>query len=171
MHSLQDIMSRFNPAEDKYVSNEFQTFGIYLAEKLGDTKRKGLYIKYAKHIPRSILEVAYRFVIDSQARNKGALFMWKLKELGAFEKYPVPGKKAAPKAVKSGAAGTKSRAKAATSGAAGTKAAPKARKPGSIGTKTRKKAAPKTGKPDATPSAPPGLFDESIDTRDLYDIR
>lgn len=90
MKSIADILSKFNPKEDKYVSREFQTFGIHLAEKLGDPRKKALYIKYAKHIPRSILEEALRFVVDANARNKGALFMWKLKELQAFTKYPIP---------------------------------------------------------------------------------
>jgi len=57
-----------------------------LAEKLGEPKRKSLYIKLAKTIPRPVLEEALRFVVDSNARKKGALFMWKLKEMGAFKK-------------------------------------------------------------------------------------
>lgn len=87
MKSISDILQKFSPTEDKYVSREFQSFGVFLAEKLGDEKRKPLYIKYAKEIPRPILEQAYRFVIDSKARNKGALFMWKLRELKVFEKF------------------------------------------------------------------------------------
>jgi hypothetical protein len=90
MVTLGSILEKFNPKEDKYISREFQSFGVHLAEKLGDQRRKALYIKYAKYIPRSILEEALRFVVDSRARSKGALFMWKLKELGAFEKYPIP---------------------------------------------------------------------------------
>jgi len=86
MQSVSDILKKFNPLEDKYVSREFQSFGVHLAEKLGDTRRKSLYIKFAKTIPRPILEKALRFVVDSRARKKGALFMWKLKELGAFKK-------------------------------------------------------------------------------------
>jgi hypothetical protein len=85
MQSVRDILKKFNPLEDKYVSREFQAFGVHLAEKLQDTRRKSLYIKLAKTIPRPILEKALRFVIDSRARKKGALFMWKLKELGAFK--------------------------------------------------------------------------------------
>jgi len=86
MQSIRDILKKFNPLEDKYVSREFQTFGIHLANKLGDTRRKGLYMKLAKIIPRAILEEALRFVIDANARNRAALFMWKLKELKAFDK-------------------------------------------------------------------------------------
>jgi hypothetical protein len=84
MHSIKDILKNFDPTKDKYISREYQSFGVHLAEKLQDTRRKSLYIKLAKTIPRPVLEQAYRFVIDSRARNKGALFMWKLKQLGAF---------------------------------------------------------------------------------------
>lgn len=86
MQSVKDILKKFNPLEDKYVSREFQTFGIHLAKKLGDKRRKGLYMKLAKTVPRAILEEALRFVIDANARNRAALFMWKLKELKAFDK-------------------------------------------------------------------------------------
>jgi hypothetical protein len=43
-----------------------------------------MYIKFAKTLPRPVLEEALRFVIDSSARKKAALFMWKLKEMGTF---------------------------------------------------------------------------------------
>lgn len=81
MHSIEDVLKKFNPLTDKYVSREFQSYGVYLAEKLDDEKRKSLYIKLAKTISRPVLEEALRFVTDSNARSKGALFMWKLKEL------------------------------------------------------------------------------------------
>lgn len=86
MKSIKDILKNFNPATDKYVSREFQSYGVHLAESLEDTGRKSLYIKFAKTIPRPVLEEALRFVVDSGARRKGALFMWKLKELGVFAK-------------------------------------------------------------------------------------
>lgn len=86
MQSVKDILKKFNPLEDRYLSREFQAFGVHLAEKLEDTRRKSLYIKLAKTIHRPILEKALRYVVDSAARKKGALFMWKLKELGAFKK-------------------------------------------------------------------------------------
>jgi hypothetical protein len=92
VQSVKDILKRFNPLEDKYVSREFQSFGVYLSQKLGDERRKSLYIKLAKTTPRPLLEEALRYVIDSKARNMGALFMWKLKELGAFRNSPKPKK-------------------------------------------------------------------------------
>lgn len=92
MHSVGDVLKRFNPLKDKYVSREFQGFGVMLSEKLQDASRKSLYIKFAKTIPRPILEEALRFVIDSKAKRKAALFMWKLKELGAFTKKSIKAK-------------------------------------------------------------------------------
>lgn len=86
MEKVGKILERFNPVVDKYVSREFQTYGLYLAENLDDTKHKSLYIKLAKTVHRSILEKALQFCIDSTAKNKGALFMWKLKQLRLAEK-------------------------------------------------------------------------------------
>jgi hypothetical protein len=91
MDTIKTILTKFNPKEDKYVTREFQTFAMYMCEKLGDESKKPLYMKYAKYIPRPVLEEALRFVVDSHARNKGALFMWKLREMGVFEKYKLPG--------------------------------------------------------------------------------
>jgi hypothetical protein len=81
MQSVKQILKKFNPVEDKYISREFQSFGIHLAEELDDYKHRGMYIKLAKTVHRSILEKALSFVSDSNARNKIGLFMWKLKEL------------------------------------------------------------------------------------------
>lgn len=81
MQTVGDVLKKFNPLEDKYISREFQAYGIYLAETLGDYKHKALYIKLAKTIPRAILERALAFVKDSHARNRAKLFMWKLKKL------------------------------------------------------------------------------------------
>lgn len=87
MKSIHDILFKFNPLEDKYISREYQSYGIYLAEELGDYKRRGLYIKLAKTIPRAVLEKALSFVKDAtNAKRKGALFMWKLTELGVLKK-------------------------------------------------------------------------------------
>ena len=86
MQSIKNVLTKFNPTTDKYVSREFQTFGLHLTESLNDYKHKGLYMKLAKTVNRSILEKALSFCIDSKADNKGALFMWKLKELRKGEK-------------------------------------------------------------------------------------
>lgn len=81
MHSIKKVLKNFDPTKDKYVSREFQSFGVHLSEVLDDYKHKSLYIKLAKTTHRSLLERALSFCADSRAKNKGALFMWKLKEL------------------------------------------------------------------------------------------
>lgn len=85
MQKVGKILERFNPLEDKYISREFQAYGYYLAEELNDMKHRGLYMKLAKEIPRAILEKALTFVKDAGVKKKGALFMWKLKQLGAWD--------------------------------------------------------------------------------------
>lgn len=84
MQTVADILSKFNPVEDKYVSREFQTYGLHIAEELNDMSHKGLYMKLAKTVPRPLLEKAMSFVKDANVKKKGALFMWKLKALGAW---------------------------------------------------------------------------------------
>lgn len=81
MDSVGKVLKNFNPVNDKYVSREFQTFGMRLTELLDDHKHKSLYMKLAKTVHRSLLEKALSFAVDSNAKNKGALFMWKLKQL------------------------------------------------------------------------------------------
>lgn len=81
MQSLGSILKTKTVVKDKYVSREFQSYGVKLAEDLGDLKHKSLYIKLAKTVDRNILEQCKRFVIDSNADSKGALFMWKMKQL------------------------------------------------------------------------------------------
>lgn len=71
----------------KNLSQEFQVYGVYLAETLGDTKHYSLYIKLAKEYPRGLLEQVLNFVKDAHsARSKGRLFMWKLKQLRDLKK-------------------------------------------------------------------------------------
>ena len=81
MKKIGTILEKYDPKIDKHISREFQAYGIKLAEDFDDYKHRGLYIKLAKTHSRALLEKAYSFVIDSNAKNKGALFMWKLKEL------------------------------------------------------------------------------------------
>lgn len=84
MQSIKTILSGINfDGRDKYLSREFQKYGIYLAEKLGDMKHKALYIKMAKEQDRKILDQALSFVLDANARSKARLFMWKVKQIGS----------------------------------------------------------------------------------------
>ena len=83
MQKIGDIVKKYKSSnEDKYISREFQKYGVELAEELGDLKHKSLYIKLAKETPRGLMEAARSFVKDAQnAKNKGALYMWKLKQI------------------------------------------------------------------------------------------
>jgi hypothetical protein len=80
---ISDIVSKYKLDDrDKYISAEFQKYGYDLAMELGDLAHKALYMKLAKTTPRSMLENARSFVKDAtNARSKGRLFMWKLKEI------------------------------------------------------------------------------------------
>ena len=81
IQSIGQILLKFNPVEDKYISREFQSYGIYLSEQLGDYSHKSLYIRLAKTVPRAILEKTMSFVKDANAKSKPKLFMWKMKKL------------------------------------------------------------------------------------------
>ena len=74
--------------EDKYISRDFQAFGLYLAEEMEDYKHRGMWIRLAKTNHRPVLERALSFVKDSTADNKTALFLWKMKQLKNESKKP-----------------------------------------------------------------------------------
>lgn len=80
---LSDTLKKYNLTDtDKYISHSFQKYGYDLAVELNDLAHKALYMKLAKTVPRRLLEDARSFVKDADnARSKGRLFMWKLKEL------------------------------------------------------------------------------------------
>ena len=66
----------------KYISKEYQSYGLRLASKLGDKKRATMYIKWAKEKPRGVLERALGFTMDyPDAKNISRIFMWKVKVL------------------------------------------------------------------------------------------
>ena len=81
MKKIGSILEKYDPKVDTHISREFQAYGMHLAEELDDYKHRGLYIKLAKTHPRPLLEKAFTFSVDSNAKNRGALFMWKLKQL------------------------------------------------------------------------------------------
>lgn len=88
MEQLNKIIGKLERKKESHrISQEFQDFGVRLAELLGDNSHKSLYIKLAKEKPRKALEDALSYVSDySSARNKGRLFMWRLKEILKSEK-------------------------------------------------------------------------------------
>ena len=90
MDSIKDVLKNFKPTQDKYISREFQSFAVYLSQKLNDEDHKSLYMRLAKTMPRPVLEEALRYVVDSRIDRKGALFMWKLKEMGVWGKKKTP---------------------------------------------------------------------------------
>ncbi len=66
----------------KYISKEYQYYGLRLAGKLEDSKRASMYIKWAKEKNRGVLEQAYSFAIDyPNAKDRSRIFMWKVKEI------------------------------------------------------------------------------------------
>lgn len=72
------------PEKDKpkNLSREFQVYGVYLAESLGDTSHYGLYIKLAKEVGRPLLEEALNFTKGyTGAKSRARVFMWKLGQL------------------------------------------------------------------------------------------
>lgn len=88
MDSIKDLLKdKENFAKDlknrrKYVTTEFQDYGYRLALKIDDLKNVSMYIKWAKIKERAILESALSFVSDyPNAKSKGRLFMWKVKQL------------------------------------------------------------------------------------------
>ncbi len=84
MQSIGNLISKkFNPQDtDKYVSQEFQKYAYDLAKELDDLPHKSLYMRLTKNTPRGLMESARSFVKDaSNAKSKGRLYMWKLKQL------------------------------------------------------------------------------------------
>ena len=68
----------------KYVKNEYQSYGLDLAKELGDWDNRSLYIRLAKNTDRKILEQARYFVKDQNPgtiKTPYKLFMWKLRQL------------------------------------------------------------------------------------------
>lgn len=77
------IAKKFDPSDsDKYLSREFQKYAYELAKELDDLPHKSLYMRLAKNTPRGLMESARGFVKDAtNAKSKGRLYMWKLKQL------------------------------------------------------------------------------------------
>lgn len=84
--AIKSILGKFDDKKDKYISREWQNYGVKLAEELNDKTRVSLYIKLARDTNRSILERARSFVKDASARSPAKLFMWKVAQLKAETK-------------------------------------------------------------------------------------
>lgn len=83
--SIQDLIQQYQVKNNgKYISQEFQDFAYRLAMDLSnpeDRKTISMCMRLVKSKPRGLLERARSFVMDANAKNKVALFLWKLKEL------------------------------------------------------------------------------------------
>ncbi len=80
--NIKDILAKKSFTPDVRNKHEFQAYGNRLADELGDSKKRALYIKLAKTTDRNLLEAAREFVMRSEnATTKGKLFMWKLTQL------------------------------------------------------------------------------------------
>lgn len=79
---VSEVLKRFNPTQDRFISREFQKYAYDLAEELLDLDHKSLYMRLVKTTPRHLIEQARYFVKDAQnVQNRGRLFMWKLSQL------------------------------------------------------------------------------------------
>lgn len=82
MKKLGAIIAETKFNRPKNLSTEFQVYGVYLAEQLGDTKRYSLYIKLAKDTPRAMLDEALTYTkAYTNAKSKARVFMWRLSQL------------------------------------------------------------------------------------------
>ena len=93
MEQLKQIIDRVEKKKERQrISREFQDYGLRLSEQLEDSKHKSLYIKLAKEKPRKALEEALSYVLDyPHAKNRGKLFMWRLKEIELEKKASKDG--------------------------------------------------------------------------------
>ncbi|MEK7064744.1 MAG: hypothetical protein AAB973_04020 [Patescibacteria group bacterium] len=81
---LSKILDKYQLDEDKQrrISREWQDYAYRLALELDDKAHTSLYMRLCKNTPRPILEEARGFVKGAtNAKSKGRLFMWKVKEL------------------------------------------------------------------------------------------
>lgn len=79
---VADVLKRFNPTQDRFISREFQKYAYDLSAELLDLDHKSLYMRLVKTTPRHLIEQARYFVKDAQnVQNRGRLFMWKLGQL------------------------------------------------------------------------------------------
>lgn len=83
MKSISKILEQTKGLKrPRNLTKEFQHYGVFLADSLGDPKHYSLYIKLAKELPRSMLEEALNFTKGySAAKSKARVFMWRLKQL------------------------------------------------------------------------------------------
>ena len=81
---INKILATYKVDETKQrrISREWQDYAYRLAVELDDKDHTSLYMRLCKTTPRAILEEARTFVKGAvNAKSKGRLYMWKVKEL------------------------------------------------------------------------------------------
>lgn len=82
MQSLSQILARIEEKDSgKYLKYEWQFYGYRLAKGLDDMDRISMYMKLAKIEKRTVLQEAWDFVKESNAKSKPRLFLWKMSRL------------------------------------------------------------------------------------------
>ena len=83
-----NVLDRYEVDETKQrrISREFQDYAYRLAVALEDTAHVPIYMRMVKNNPREVIEAAKSFVMDSNAKSKARLFMWKLKQIKESKK-------------------------------------------------------------------------------------
>ncbi len=77
--ALKDLKQVKRPTN---LYTEFQEYGVWLAEQLGDPKHYSLYIKLSKECPRGLIDEALSYTKGyTNAKSRAKIFMWKLKQL------------------------------------------------------------------------------------------
>lgn len=81
--NVVDILDKYDLEETKQkrISREFQDYAYRLAVALDDVAHVPIYMRMVKNTQRELLEKAKSFVVDSNARSKAKLFMWKVRQL------------------------------------------------------------------------------------------
>lgn len=81
--SITKILDKYeiDETKQKRISREWQDYAYRLAVALDDTAHTAIYMRIVKTTPRELVERAKGFVMDANAKSKGKMFMWKLKQL------------------------------------------------------------------------------------------
>ena len=79
MESIAEALGRIQTKDSgKYIKHEWQLYAYRLATWLDDADRISMYMKLAKIVDRNLLDAAWDFVKESNAKSKPRLFLWKL---------------------------------------------------------------------------------------------
>ncbi|MEK7195329.1 MAG: hypothetical protein AAB655_01395, partial [Patescibacteria group bacterium] len=80
VHAIKYIKKLKKRAAESRVYRKYQLIGLEIAKTLRDEKHKSLYIKLAKEgSPEKLMSLAKEVANNKNARNRGAYFMYLLK--------------------------------------------------------------------------------------------